>query len=324
MSQNAYRALQALLPQPAVLVGVVTAIHADDTSTVQLPGPGGLAGYAANVFTGSLIRARGATVPVGQRAFVRDWPTGYVIETQAPPGPILDLPIGALVLPAPPPPPAPPPAPATGAGNKVRYRGATADIQYLSQYAVRNTGVVGLGGSFTLASVDGYGPFWALSSNDMVATSAATSFYDTSYLRGTVDIFAKANGVYAVEIVIEDISTSQPEFPTQVMTTGQTSEGQLYFLGGYRQESINGPMTIGTNYNTNSSDSTGSTTTRAVIGDVFGFVLNRHTYQGHPNYNAVNFDVYRNGIFFARGIYPEGAAADGLPVNTNGFMVVDG
>lgn len=59
--------LRALLPQPALLIAQVLAVHADQTSTVQYP-------------DGSVQRVRGTIVAVGQPAFVR----AGVIEGLAP------------------------------------------------------------------------------------------------------------------------------------------------------------------------------------------------------------------------------------------------
>lgn len=94
MSTNLYRRLRALLPLPQVLVGTVVEIHADDTSSVRLPGTPDLIGYPGNVATGSLLRVRGSSVDVGKRAFVR----AGVIETEAPAGAIADIEIGRIVL----------------------------------------------------------------------------------------------------------------------------------------------------------------------------------------------------------------------------------
>jgi len=57
MSVNLYKRLLELIPHDILLVGEVTAHNADGTSTVELP-------------DGSLIRARGQTVAVGDKAFV--------------------------------------------------------------------------------------------------------------------------------------------------------------------------------------------------------------------------------------------------------------
>jgi hypothetical protein len=99
MAENLYRAIRSLLPEAPTLVGLVLEHHEDFTSTVQLPGPVDLQTYARNIFTGAKIRARGVQVPVGARAFVRVWQNGYVIETQAADGDILDIPIGEVVAP---------------------------------------------------------------------------------------------------------------------------------------------------------------------------------------------------------------------------------
>lgn len=53
-----YRQFLRLLPRDPLQVGTVTALNADGTSDVQLPG-------------NQVIRVRGQAVPVGQKAFVR-------------------------------------------------------------------------------------------------------------------------------------------------------------------------------------------------------------------------------------------------------------
>jgi hypothetical protein len=69
-ASNLYRQFQALIPQPALQVGIVSAL-VGDIATVVLPG-------------GGVIQARGASsvasVSIGQRVFVRDG----VIEGAAP------------------------------------------------------------------------------------------------------------------------------------------------------------------------------------------------------------------------------------------------
>lgn len=57
LQTNVYRALLDLLPVDVLQVGTVTAVNADDTRTVQLPG-------------GGEIRARGAAA-LNDRVFVR-------------------------------------------------------------------------------------------------------------------------------------------------------------------------------------------------------------------------------------------------------------
>lgn len=98
MSAKLFQRLRDLLPLPPVLVGIVREHHDDDTSTVEIPGELDITGYAGNVATGSLIRPRGRTVPVGKKAFVRSG----VIETQAPDDDAIDLPIGRVVVRPPP------------------------------------------------------------------------------------------------------------------------------------------------------------------------------------------------------------------------------
>ncbi len=95
---NAYVRLKQILPPTPVLVGRVTAHHADDTSTVELPTNEGSTAYAAGVAVGSTIRARGTTVAVGDKAFVRDG----VIETRAPDEDAVEIVVGTVVaLPTP-------------------------------------------------------------------------------------------------------------------------------------------------------------------------------------------------------------------------------
>ena len=93
MTTNLFQRLREMLPLPPVLVGTVLAHHADDTSTVEIPGSLPVTGYAGNVATGSLIRPRGTHVPVGKKAFVR----AGVIETQAPDGDVVVLPVGRVI-----------------------------------------------------------------------------------------------------------------------------------------------------------------------------------------------------------------------------------
>ena len=90
---NAYVKLKQILPPAPVLVGLVTAHHEDDTSTVVLPTQEGRIEYAAGVAVGSTIRARGTTVPVGDKAFVRNG----VIETRAPDGDPVEIEVGRVV-----------------------------------------------------------------------------------------------------------------------------------------------------------------------------------------------------------------------------------
>lgn len=66
LQTNPYRALLELLPQAPLQVGEVTAVNADGTRTVELPG-------------GGEIRARG-TAALNDRVFFRDG----LIEGQAP------------------------------------------------------------------------------------------------------------------------------------------------------------------------------------------------------------------------------------------------
>ena len=68
MTTNLYRALRELLPEAPLQVATVTAVHVTEgASTVTWPG-------------GSAQRVRGASVPMGNLAFVRNG----VIEGAAP------------------------------------------------------------------------------------------------------------------------------------------------------------------------------------------------------------------------------------------------
>lgn len=88
-----FRRLRALVGLPTVYVADVIDVYPDDTSLVQLPGPTTLTAYAANVASGSQVRVRGSSVPVGSRAFIR----AGVIESEAPSGPIADVEVGRVV-----------------------------------------------------------------------------------------------------------------------------------------------------------------------------------------------------------------------------------
>lgn len=90
---NLFQRLRDLVPQPPVLVGTVLAHHADDTSTVEIPGALPITG-AGPVSTGSLIRPRGTTVPVGAKAFIR----AGVIETRAPDSFATPFAVGRVVV----------------------------------------------------------------------------------------------------------------------------------------------------------------------------------------------------------------------------------
>jgi hypothetical protein len=128
-SINIFQRLRDLVPLPQVYVGVVLEIHDDFTSTVQIPGPP-ITDYAGNVAVGSIMRPRGATVPVGHRAFVR----AGVIETEAPDGDIADIEVGRVILP----PPAAPPLTAIGWLEWV--------LDVAGVAAMANTGVTNYGG----------------------------------------------------------------------------------------------------------------------------------------------------------------------------------
>ena len=64
---NPWKKLKGLLPEAPLLVGAVTAIHPDGTTTVQTLG-------------GGILRVRGQGVSIGSKAFVR----GGVLEGPAP------------------------------------------------------------------------------------------------------------------------------------------------------------------------------------------------------------------------------------------------
>lgn len=89
-----FRRLRAFVGLPTLYVANVIETYADDTSLVQMPGPGNLTAYAANVATGSLVRVRGAGFSVGARVFVR----AGVIESEAPAGDIAEIEVGQVVI----------------------------------------------------------------------------------------------------------------------------------------------------------------------------------------------------------------------------------
>lgn len=102
MASNIFRRLSELVPDAPVLIGRVIEHHDDDTSSVLLPSALGTTGIGMNVASGSIIRPRRRTVPVGKNAFVRRG----VIESEAPDGDPVQVVIGRVV--------APPPAPVVG------------------------------------------------------------------------------------------------------------------------------------------------------------------------------------------------------------------
>jgi Putative Ig domain len=73
MTSNVFVRLRRMLPEPPVIIGRVIAHHPeDDTSSIQLPSETPSVSYADDgVSAGSVFRARGRTVDVGLRAFVR-------------------------------------------------------------------------------------------------------------------------------------------------------------------------------------------------------------------------------------------------------------
>lgn len=96
MSNNLFVRLKQILPPAPVWIGLVTAHHEeDDTSTVVLPTNEGTFEYAFGVSVGSTVRARGTTVPIGAKAFIRNG----VIETRAPDGDPIEIEIGRVVPP---------------------------------------------------------------------------------------------------------------------------------------------------------------------------------------------------------------------------------
>lgn len=92
MTTNIYQRLRALLPEPAVLLAKVLEIHADGTSTVELPLGIVATPIADGLSTGATMRVRGTAVPIGGNAIVRSG----VIESQAPSGSIIEAEIGAV------------------------------------------------------------------------------------------------------------------------------------------------------------------------------------------------------------------------------------
>jgi hypothetical protein len=94
---NLFASLRRLLPDAPVIIGRVIEHHEDDdTSTVLLPSEEGSVAVDpsdAALVVGATFRARGRTVAVGQRAFVR----GGVIESQAPDGEVQEIEIGRVV-----------------------------------------------------------------------------------------------------------------------------------------------------------------------------------------------------------------------------------
>jgi hypothetical protein len=88
-----FRRLRAFVGLPSIYVANVIEVYADDTSLVQMPGPGSLTAYASNVATGSLVRVRGSGFAAGARVFVR----AGVIESEAPAGDIAEIEVGTVV-----------------------------------------------------------------------------------------------------------------------------------------------------------------------------------------------------------------------------------
>ncbi len=96
MSNNLFVRLKQILPPAPVWIGLVTEHHAeDDTSTVVLPTNEGTFDYGGGLSVGSTVRARGTTVPIGAKAFIRNG----VIETRAPDGDAIEIEVGRVVVP---------------------------------------------------------------------------------------------------------------------------------------------------------------------------------------------------------------------------------
>jgi hypothetical protein len=86
MTVNTFSRLAALLPPSPLLIAKVLEVHADDTSTIELPLSAESPPLATGLAAGRLVRVRGSLVPAGGNAFVRDG----LIESRAPDGdPIL-------------------------------------------------------------------------------------------------------------------------------------------------------------------------------------------------------------------------------------------
>lgn len=92
MTTNVFARLRALLPAAPVLIAKVVELHADDTSTVELPLGLGNTTIANGVAVGTRLRVRGATVPVDSNAFIRDG----VIESRAPDGDAVEGVVGEV------------------------------------------------------------------------------------------------------------------------------------------------------------------------------------------------------------------------------------
>lgn len=79
MSTNIFRRLLELLPSEPVLVGSISAAHADGTATVQLPG-------------GALLRVRNPLAqPLGAAVYLQ----GGAVIGDAPQLPVIEMEIGA-------------------------------------------------------------------------------------------------------------------------------------------------------------------------------------------------------------------------------------
>lgn len=194
---NLFQRLRELVPLPPVLVGKVLSHHTDDTSTVEIPGALPITGYAANVATGSLIRPRGTTVPVGKNAFVR----AGVIETQAPDGTAEPVPIGRVIPPPPPPPPIPPVAAVhwviqASAADKIWSSVAAGPSIYVAVYGDGFAGT-----SNVMTSPDGVS--WTVRSNPSNSTNWAAVTWDTrnsqfvavGFAGGTNDVMTSPDGI---------------------------------------------------------------------------------------------------------------------------------
>jgi hypothetical protein len=98
MSTNLFAVLRRLLPDaPVILARVISHDAATDTSVLELPAADPSVPVTPEIAVGSTFTARGRTVAVGQRAFVRDG----VVESQAPEGEPEEIVVGGTQVYAP-------------------------------------------------------------------------------------------------------------------------------------------------------------------------------------------------------------------------------
>lgn len=210
-TSNLFRRLRELFPTSTVIVGIVEEHNDDDTSTVRIPGPEESTNYSKGITSGALIRARGRTVPVGMRAFIRDG----VIETQAPSDDVTEYIAGKVVLEE-----DLPPMPAltaafvptpTGVNDIIKMRSTTGELLHAAAYsASAGVTVVGMGGTFYTVlpagcslSVDNK----TLTFPEPVTTVGTIPMYPTfagQTVFSTVGLADLADGDYAMELVIQD------------------------------------------------------------------------------------------------------------------------